>query len=369
MTVVESQYFTLLRSALWATTPDIEGEIDWNAVMKIARHQANNVLVSDVALRMDSDHRPSGKMSAKMQDELRTNLMIQMRLRQILVSAVELLRTNAIEPVLLKGFGLASLYPNPSLRQFGDIDLFVGQDRFHEACALLSKLPGAYTWCEPSDVGRHFNVEFGKYVIETHRVSADVIDKREHAIYAAIEHDGTIAHPQRISLDGFQLSVPSNEFMVFFTFFHAWHHFTTSGVGLRQISDVAMTLHACHDQLDCDKLRQWLTDMHLMEPWQTFGYLMVDPLGLPQAEMPFYDASCRRKAQKLLRRIMAEGNFKRQRNFKRNRPKRRLWQKLHALICTFIDFFHLVALFPNQAFRELKTSINYGLNKNFGKKG
>ena len=61
---------------------------------------------------------------------MRNNLLNQLRLKQILASAVSLLRQHGIEPVLLKGFGLAMLYPNPNLRQFGDIDLFVGLDNF-----------------------------------------------------------------------------------------------------------------------------------------------------------------------------------------------------------------------------------------------
>ena len=42
-----------------------------------------------------------------------------------MLQAVAMLRKQGIEPVLLKGFSLAALYPNPALRQFGDIDLFV----------------------------------------------------------------------------------------------------------------------------------------------------------------------------------------------------------------------------------------------------
>lgn len=368
MTAVESQYFTLLRAALWDTSVDIEDHVDWQAVLKMARYHGNNVLVSDVATKMTGDNRPSDKMLAKMQNDMRGNLLNQMQLKHHLVTAVRALRENNIEPVLLKGFGLARLYPNPSLRQFGDIDLFVGLADFHQACALLRSLPGAYTWAQEVDVGRHYNVEFGNYPIEIHRVSADVVDPAEHEAYAAIEEDGLRAHPQRVDFDGFEMLIPSKEFMVFFTFFHLWHHFITSGAGLRQLSDVAMTLHAYHGQLDLDKLRQWLEAMHLMQPWQTFGYVMVESLGLPEEEVPFYDAGCQRRAQILYSRIMEEGNFNRKRNFKLNRPKQRLFQKIHAFICIFIDYFHLAKVFPDQASREMRTSMKMGFSKNFGKK-
>ena len=363
MSTTESQYFALLRAALWDAPIVIEGDIDWKGVMKIADHHGNTGLVSDVASKMTGDNKPSDKMLGKMQTALRNGLLHQMRLRQILVSAIQLLREHGIEPVLLKGFGLALLYPNPSLRQFGDIDLFIGLDSFHEACALLRTLPGGYNWGEEIDVGRHYNIEFGRYPMEIHRLSADIDDPKERAVYEPIERDGLVEHPHRVDLDGFEVTVPSNEFQVFFTFFHAWHHFLTTGVGWRQVSDVAMTLHAYHGQLNLDKLRQWISSMHLMQPWQAFGYLMVDTLGLPEAEMPFYDARCRRTAQKLHRRIMETGNFKRKRDLKAPSKNRRLLHKMHSLVRVFDDFFYRARVFPAAAFREMKVSLKYALSK------
>ena len=363
MTSSESHYFALLRSALWGTPLYIEGPIDWSAVMRLAQHHANQALLCGVATRMTTDNRPSEAMLGKMQSAMRNNLLSQLRLKQILASAVDLLRQHGIEPVLLKGFGLAMLYPNPNLRQFGDIDLFVGLDDFHEACTLLRSLPGGYNWGEEKEVGHHYNIEFGNYPMEIHRVSADVDDGKDAETYAAIERDGLYANKQHVDFEGLEINIPSKDFMVFFTFYHAWHHFLTSGVGWRQISDVAMTLHAYHGQLDLEKLRQWLEAMHLMRPWQAFGYLMVEQLGLPEVEMPFYDASCRRTAQRLYCSVMETGNFSRNSKFKQRVPKWKPFRKIHSFLCIFVDFFYRVRVFPSQAFREMIASLKQALGK------
>ena len=368
MSTVEQQYFALLRAALWGTQVSIDGEIDWKAVMQVAAFHSNNALIADVASRMTDGNKPSPAMLTKMQSAMRNNLLHQMQLRQILVQAVQLLREHGIEPVVLKGFGLALLYPNPTLRQIGDIDLFVGIAVFHEACALLRSLPGCYNWGEEIDAGRHYNIEFGSLPLEVHRVSADVEDAQLQSLYATMEQEGLLDHPQRVNYEGFEISIPSKEFAVFFTFYHAWHHYLETGIGWRQLADVAMTLHAYHGQLDLDKLHQWLISMRLMRPWQTFGYLLVDCLGLPQAELPFYDATCGRRAQKLYSQIMKEGNFKRANGFKRKKPKGRLWHKAHAFIGIFVDFFHRVGVFPAEAFREWRTAIRVSFGKNFQKK-
>jgi len=359
----ETQYFTLLRAALWDKPVDNVSDVDWKSVMKMAVHHGNNVLLSDVAVRMEGKGKPSEKMLSRMQSYLRGNLLSQMRLRQILSSAVSLLREHKIEPVVLKGFGLALLYPNPSLRQFGDVDLFVGLDHFHEACDLLRTLPGGYNWGNRVDSGKHFNIEFGEYPMEIHRVSAEVNDPKGAKTYAAIERDGLYNNPQRVDMEGLEISLPSKEFMVFFTFFHAWHHFLTSGVGWRQISDVAMALHAYHGQLDLEKLRQWLTEMQLMKPWQVFGYLMVEYLGLPQTEMPFYEAKSHRTAQRLYCNVTQTGNFRRNSRFKQRHPKNKWMHKLHSFIGVFVDFLYRARVFPSEAFREMRHSFGMALKK------
>lgn len=368
MSVAEAQYFALLRSALWDTPVTIEGEVEWDAVMKIAKHHTTSVLLSGVAFQMTESKRPSDSMLDEMQSSMRLNLINHLKQKLILVSAVKLLREHDIEPVLLKGFSLAMLYPNPNLRQFGDIDLYVGLNNFHEACRLLRTLPGGYNWREEGDTGKHYNIEFGPYPLEIHRVSVDLLDLKEAAIYESIEREGLLEKAQRVDFEGFELSIPSKEFMVFFTFFHAWHHFLTTGVGWRQISDVAVALHAYHGQLDCDKLYRWLVAMHLLKPWQTFGSLMVDYLGLPETEMPFRKTLNRRRARKLFDRIMAEGNFRRPNRFKRNKPQGTMMRKLHAFIGIFVDFFQLADVFPGQAFREMHTALKAGLRKKIQKK-
>ena len=191
MTASETQYFALLRSALWDTPVVIDGPVDWNGVMELAKHHSNQVLVCGVASQMTGDNRPSEAMLGQMQAAMRNNLLSQMRLKQILASAVLLLREHDIEPVLLKGFGLAMLYPNPSLRQFGDIDLYVGIDNFRRACEGVRKgLPTAYNWGNEGDDYKHYNLEFGNYALEVHRVSAEINDRKEREHYEAIEREG-----------------------------------------------------------------------------------------------------------------------------------------------------------------------------------
>ena len=367
MSIAEKHYFALMRAALWGSPVAIEEEIDWKAVLQLAQFHATKVLVCGTASLMTGSNKPSDELLPMMKNAMRSNLVSQLTLKQILLSSVKALRDCDVEPVLLKGFALSMLYPNPNLRQFGDIDLYVGIDNFRRACEGVRKgLPSAYNWGSEGDDFKHYNLEFGNYALEVHRVSAEISDSKERERYAAIEREGLLEHPQHVDYEGFPLTIPSKEFMVFFTVIHAWHHFISSGVGWKQVSDVAVTLHAYHKQLDLDTLRRYFADMHLLKPWQAFGYLMVQCLGLPENEMPFYDPGMAATAQRLYHRLMEEGNFKRKRSFKRNKPKNLLGRKLHAFVGIFIDFFHLAKVFPASALRELRVALSQGFAKNMG---
>ena len=363
MTNPEKQYFALLQSAIWDRPVAYSGTMDWQTVMRIAEHHATLPLICDVASKLEDGQRPDAEMLQWMKNQMRANLFFHMRLKQTLLQAVSMLREHDIEPVLLKGFGLAQYYPNPNLRQFGDIDLFVGLENYHEACAVLRALPGSYNWGVIPDSGRHFNLEFGDYSLELHRASSEAVDDEEDDTYREIERQGLLLNARKVELEGAVLSIPSVEFTVFFTFYHAWHHFLTTGVGWRQLCDIALVLHAYYGQLDLEQFRRDLESLHLMNPWQTFGCLIVQQLGLPEAEMPFFDARKHRKASKLYSRIMEEGNFKRKRSFKERRPKRYLPRKMHSVICIFIDFVHTIQVFPDVAWRELRTNLRHGFAK------
>jgi hypothetical protein len=64
--------------------------------------------------------------------------MLQTRLFEKRISeAFVFLREKQIEPILIKGWAAARVYPQSYLRQFGDIDLMVAPDRYHEAVNSL----------------------------------------------------------------------------------------------------------------------------------------------------------------------------------------------------------------------------------------
>jgi hypothetical protein len=87
---------------------------------------------------------PSGIELQKVYRRFRLSALIH---AQEIKHVFSLLRTEGIEPVLVKGWSIARLYPDRALRPYGDIDLCVRPDLFAKARAAmkpLEKIDGHY---------------------------------------------------------------------------------------------------------------------------------------------------------------------------------------------------------------------------------
>jgi len=56
-----------------------------------------------------------------------------------ITTAFRLLREAGIEPILIKGWSIARLYPHPTLRAYGDVDLLVSPPEFRAARELFNQ--------------------------------------------------------------------------------------------------------------------------------------------------------------------------------------------------------------------------------------
>ena len=237
------------------------------------------------------------------------SMMQQNTMMSILGKAWAAFENAGIHPVLLKGFALAYYYPQPHLRQWGDVDLYVGQKQYHDACAVLrDAFPEAKHPMEEFEFLKHYNFVFGDTLLEMHRVSMTFAHPRDRKYYEQLEEQYLTKDGPQVELDGVTITVPNDTFNVFFTFLHAWHHFMETGMNMKQVCDIAVLLHAKHDTMNSALLKEMLTKLHLMEPWQLVVYIIVQYLGVARDEIPFYTEGCKERAELLFKRIMKEGS-------------------------------------------------------------
>lgn len=283
----ETTYLSQVRAALWGEP--VEPASCNEELLLLHMRQGTGTMVF-----------PRLPMMPQMKMVCLQNIQQQVKLHYILTQAWKALTKAGIQPVLMKGAGLAALYPEPQMRAWGDIDLFIGIEHYHPACAVMrDTFPDALKFDEELDHYKHYNLIADGISIEIHRVSIGFQHPIDARRYAKIEAFG-MTNSQKLELEGLTVHVPDPTFNALFVMLHSWEHATTQGANLRQICDLALLLHRHAADINRSLLRSWLQQLHMLDAWQLYMYLLVNRMGLPQEEAPFYSERVAARAEHFL---------------------------------------------------------------------
>jgi len=361
----EIVFLEILKAGMWGVRPQVpEGFDEWLGVVRLAKSQSvlgvvGNGLLSDAELsqRIPKDLRD------KVKRFVMSSMMTHNLLNGTLVKVVSVLRDNGVESVLLKGQGIARYYPQPELRQCGDIDLYVGLDNAAKAYDILSPVAAKVDERERIDKGKHYHVTMPEGVeVEVHRLTDLIVSSKRNKIYQTASDKGTSTGLVTYDFGGTAVNTPADDFNAFFIFNHLFHHFLTSGIGLRQFCDWMMFLHARKGRLDLEYLGKLLSDMDMMKPWKAFGCVLVKLLGMPEEEFPFYDRRQENKVGKIIRRVFDEGNFGKERSIYKNRGTNYLLNKTRSLCGHMSKASALLFLFPSQTLTQFGNTLASGFS-------
>ena len=314
MNRIQETYLELLKAAIWdskeLTSEGVRelGSEGVNELLRLAAFQGTGPLVFDQLLKLKDVEIPDA-LRMQMKQQCMMSMMQQNTMMPILRKAWTALVQADIHPVLLKGFALAQYYPQPYLRQWGDIDIYVGQKNYHKGCEVLRGVfPEATHPEEENEDFKHFNFEFGNTMLEMHRISMEFAHPKDRRYYELLEEQCLTKDGPSFEADGLSITTPEDTFNVFFVLLHAWHHFEGTGMNIKQLCDVAVLLHAKRDVIDRVRLKEMLTKLHMMEVWQLIMYIMAHYFEVPQEECPFFTEGCRQRVEMLFERILVEGS-------------------------------------------------------------
>lgn len=317
-------FFSILRSVLWGTPAKLPQDIDWKSVLNLAAHQKCLHAFSIWC----KAHRIQTPFDKQLHSTMFRVLQRQVRLNHLAAEVIELLAQHSIPATLIKGYSLSGLYPDPDMREFGDVDIYVGEANYQRAAEIVTAAYPDAHWHSDIRGGIHFILvldESQDRVVELHRVTMEVSDNKANALYQAFTHkhlDQTIA---TLDIYGKAIPVPSAAYNALYVFMHAWHHFESTGVGLRQLGDWALCLSHAHAQSSAEEwqalvseIDHLLTALHMRKVWQTFGHILVRELGLPSEAFPLYTTQYQRLAKRLMRQLLRDGHGGRPATFQFN---------------------------------------------------
>lgn len=365
MNPVHQQFLALLRGGLWGNPVDpalFSGVTDWNGILTLAMQQTVPLILTDPINRLPKNLHPPVLIMRHLHNLAVRNIRRHAQMNHTLVEAVTLFRRHGMQPILLKGQGVASNYPDPTQRWCGDIDLYMG-GYYMKACALADQ------WGEcdrqASESRKHYHFRHDGVVVELHRI-AEQLPAVWHNIRfqrwtkAHLQGDGL----RETELGGAMISLPPVNFDALYIFNHLWHHFSSGdGVGFRQLCDWVRYLHTFHLEIDCSRLKRDLRAFGLWHPWRIFGYIAVDVLGLPACEFPFYSECCVKQGEVILQMVLTGGNFGFFGSSNIARPEGYLRGKLHSLFKKHKRIAVLFPLFPKQMAGVWLCFLYYGVKQ------
>ena len=369
MTEVQNTYLALLRAALWGDNGErltVDGE-HLQEVILLAAFQGTGPLVYDQLLKLKDVDIPAD-LRMQIKQQCVHSMMLQQSMFATLSQAWKALEAAEVHPVLLKGFALAQYYPQPHLRQWGDIDLYVGQKQYHAACKVLqSTFPDADHPEEEDEERKHYNFILPNTVLELHRVSMTFYHFVDRRYYEQLEETYLTKDGPSFEIDGIAITTPDDTFNLFFTFLHAWHHFIETGMNMKQLCDIAILLHVKREAIKVKQLHEMLTKLHLREPWQLIMYIMAHHLGVSQDECPYYTEKSMERAELLFERIMSEGSSRPVIKLKANDLSyfKRKW---HTFQLRLSDSRLVCPYAPRYAHHMMLNSIVHGVERIFNGK-
>ena len=274
LSTTETQFLQIAKAAI--SNGDLPSEsVDWQAIFTLAGQQKLLPILFEAVRKT-----PAANENAALFDATKKQVIGQV-LNQT-VRAVEFaelygnLREAGLHPIVVKGALCSRLYPLKDHRISADDDMLIPDSEFM-ACHEQLLAAGLTTETAPDDLPTADEVSYTKkdspLYIELHR---HLFDSSEDA-HDELNH--FFADFQPIEIDGF-LAMPPHEHLLYLIL-HAYKHFVSCGIGLRQFCDIGLWAREYHDEIDWQKLHGQCESVHAATFANAAFRIAQEYLGIP----------------------------------------------------------------------------------------
>ena len=258
--------FALLQAGLWGRYDDAAASVfplsaeEWECVFTLARQQT----VTGIAFRgldfLPEEAAPPMVVAAKWMAHADRIEQSNRIMNGTVAKLYGHFASAGVEAVLQKGQGVAAMYPEPLLRECGDIDLyFPGHDGVSDP---LAGILGAVRKRQPDNSWSYL---VDGIVVEHH---ADLVDiqcpRAKRYVRRLIEEKG---FEKVVTGDGFEVMVPAPEVNLLLLSSHILKHAFGVGIGLRQFCDYAVARRYYEGRVNEEEMRE-IWRMTGLEKWE-----------------------------------------------------------------------------------------------------
>lgn len=302
---VTGLFFNLLQCGIGKRSclPSIPNDTEWDRLFDIATKQTLLGITFAGIKQIPQEQRPYKKLLLiwhKACEEIKEQNRL---LNKQSIAVSEKFRQLGFNNCILKGQGIARLYPDPTLRTPGDIDIWLegGADR------ILDYVRKCFPRCKPTYHHVDFPIKKG-VEIEIHFTPSWMYSptgnrslQRYFATTASAQFNNSATTPEGI------FTAPTQSFNSIYILLHIYRHLFQEGIGLRQLLDYHFVLDKGLTPAEKAEYTKTLKALGLTRFAAATMYVLKEQFGLEDEKMPVKPDPKRGKF--LLNEIMLAGNF------------------------------------------------------------
>ena len=366
----EAAFLELIKSGIWDKEPDVsffEGldASEWMVIWEAVHDQAVTGICYAAVERLPKAFRPPRQLFFSWMAEAQAIQGYNQKIRSVWTEVNTSLEQAEVYPIVMKGIGIAVLYPQPLLRMTGDLDLYI-PDSYDKALECLKQ------WGE---------IKFDHNRSHQH----DMIYIRDILVELHYPHNLNPSSLQNrkcelVKKEGVLYRVPEARENAIMLLKHAAKHLFNGGIGLRHLCDWVLFVKQ-YPELDYASIMEELRKEGMARFVRVFTAVGFEYIGIDSANLPafwslnFYDRLFFKRL--LWFSIRKLGNFGQK---KRKKRKFTIWKKGNSFSLQILreriywygnilkEIFILYPFYPKQARKKLKlffTSLNTAFKERF----
>lgn len=275
---------------------------EWQELMDIGYRQSLFGVMMDGIARLNAERKPPRELILRGMQLLMRIEMTNRQLNRRVRETVDYFEREGLHACLLKGQGLAALYPNPLHRMPGDIDIWLRDGRKNIIAFLKDRFDNLNI--------RYHHVEcplWNDVEVEVHTTPSwmnnPFVNRKLQALFSEWKSNVTCVDLP----DEGRVKVPSDEMNRIYVLLHIYRHLFQEGIGLRQLADYCMLLKKGITEEEKRHAVSLLKKLRMTRFAMAVMYVMEEVFGLEKEKMLLNPSE--KYGRRLLKEIILAGNF------------------------------------------------------------
>lgn len=300
-------FFGLLKLGMGLTDSiclPIMDDRKWVKIFETAKKQTVLGIMADAIKRLPDDVvKPSYDVMIRLVGYCVQLEKTNRRINREVLKWIDFFEEKGFSAVLLKGQGIAQLYPSPLRRIPGDIDLWVIGNGAGIRKLVKKELNASDVYYHNSVVHTDSGIELEVHTRPSFFYNPFKNFKAQRLFRKWAKEAVKVNLPDNAG----SVSVPSDNMNRIFLLLHLYRHVFSEGIGLRQMADYAMLLNkGCSDE-DKRQCKKWLKSLGLEKFAASVMYLMKEVFNLDDRVL--ITEADEKGGVLLLKECMEGGNF------------------------------------------------------------